>query len=205
MCKQLLVGVGLAVLSTACSLGNPTAPTTIPATLAPVVATAHPGVWDSRDELAAWVTNGLSSGPAVIVGDGNDAVIRIDLPACSYPCSSLENNSINLHSPAFEPPVNDLRTFRIRYRWLPDGPYGGATYLTPYIELQAPAPNLHAGPPAELFIVVGDHQGAWVEEEFIPWSGSGPPPFSARGAVLNICGSCERGRLEIDWLTLARQ
>jgi hypothetical protein len=203
MCKRLLL-TGAMTLTSACTVGQPTAPTTIPATLAPPVATARPGVWDSRTELAAWVTNGLSSGPAVIVGDGSDALIRIDLPACPGFCASLENNGISLHSPAFDPPVYDLRTFRIRYRWVPDGPYGGATYLSPNIALQAPAPNLAAGPPGSLFLIVVDHHGAWAEEEFSQ-GGSGRQLFSARGAVLSICGYCERGRLEIDWLALVRQ
>jgi hypothetical protein len=35
--------------------------------------------------------------------------------------------------------------------------------------------------------------------------GYGRQLFSARGAVLSICGYCARGRLEIDWLALVRQ
>jgi hypothetical protein len=204
MLRQRLCLGAMTVLTSACSLGQPTAPTIIPATLAPPVATARPGVWDSGTELAAWVTNGLSSGPAVVVGDGNDALIRIDLPACQNSCASIENNGISLHSPAFEPPVYDLRTVRIRYRWMPDGRYGGATYLSPNIDLQAPAPNLNAGLARSLFLIVVDHHGAWAEEEFTQY-GNGGQLFSARGAVLTICGSCERGRLEIDWLALVRQ
>jgi hypothetical protein len=197
MCKipvAIVVFAIFAAVAAGCRVGgHPVQPTSIPATLAPVVPTHHPGVWDSRDELSGWVTNGLSSGPVTIVGEGDDALIRIDLPATP---------SINLHSPAFDPPVKDLRTFRIRYRWLPDGPYGGCCYLVLDFVLQDSVLN-HA--PTHLSVIVGNNHGEWVEEEGHPTMHDNPP-FSPRGAVLHISGSGGiRGRLEIDWMALMRQ
>jgi hypothetical protein len=182
-----------AVLASSCSVGTPAQPTVIPAPLAPVVATERPGVWQSREELEGWVTNGLSSGSASVVDDDSRPVIRIDLPAPT---------EIRLYSPAFDQPLTDLRTLRIRYRWQPDESSGRSIPPALNLALQAPMPDLRAGV-TELFLII-EHAGAWVEEDFT-WRAYTHPPFSARGAVLDISGPSEQGRLEIASLALVRQ
>jgi hypothetical protein len=148
-----------------------------------------------RDELAAWVTNPFSSGSASVVGDGTEAVIRIDLPA---------DADLKLHSPAFAPPHDDLRTFRLRFRWLADPPYGSSHFPSIYMLLQSPTLDRdpHASPIA-LGTGVYQTDGTWIEAE-LPGSAEQHAPFSAEGAVLNI-ERIERGRVEIDWIALVRQ
>jgi hypothetical protein len=157
-------------------------------------------VWDSRDELAGWVTNGVSSGRASVEGEGVEAVIRIDVPG---------GTNLNLRSPAFDPPVNDLQTIRLRYRWLDgtSGQYGkNGQYLSIDLGLQTPTFDFSRGQPW-LFIVVANRAGAWVEQDFTP-NVAFTPPFSALSAAISICGVCGevfgKGQLEIDWIALVR-
>jgi hypothetical protein len=187
--------VAVALLASACNVATPAQPTFVPAAVAPAVPTSQPDRWDTRDELAAWVTNSYSSGSASVVGEGTDAVIRIDLPA---------DVDINLHSPEFTPPHDNLRTFRLRFRWLADPPY--VTSHFPWIFLLLQPPTLDRDPHSSpIWLGNGVYQtdGTWIETELIG-SASTQPPFSADGAVLNI-DRTEHGRVEIDWIALVRQ
>jgi hypothetical protein len=188
-----LVATGL--LASACNAATPVQPTFIPSPVPPAVPTSQPDRWDSRDELAAWVTNRFSTGSARVVGDGTDAVIRFDLPA---------DADVNLHSPAFGPPDDNLRTFRMRFRWFADPPYGPSHFPWIYLLLQSPALDRdpHSDP---IWLGTGafDTDGRWIETELMS-SASQHPPFSAQGAVLSV-SRIERGRVEIDWIALVRQ
>lgn len=73
--------------------------------------------------------------------------------------------------------------------------------LTIDMELQTPIPEQGAVPS---FFVIVKRAGDWVDAEFISRAYA-HPPFSARGAVLEICGGCEHGRLEIASLAVVRQ
>ncbi len=105
---QLLIGI--AILTTACET-SPIVPTIIPAPIPAAAPTALPGVWDSRDELVPWTQNSSVAGAATVVGDGTDAVIRID----------LTQGEVRVQSPGFEPPLQGVTSGRIRYRWLDAG------------------------------------------------------------------------------------
>src|SRR6186713_2016105 len=105
MVRRLCVLVTLAVAALACETSTP-APTVILAPSVPAVATADPYRWDTRDELAAWV-NGSTIGSAEVVGDGADALIRIQVSA----------GDATLHGPDCDPPPIDVQSARLRYRW----------------------------------------------------------------------------------------
>jgi hypothetical protein len=77
---------------------------------APSVPTAQPLVWDSREELSAWVNNTITKGTVSVEGAGNDAFIRAILGA----------QSLLLRGPDLEPPIAGIRAVSLRYRWTSD-------------------------------------------------------------------------------------
>ena len=101
---------------------------------------------------------------------------------------------------------------RVRYRWIPVGPYPGGIdsvrnrdYLSLLLELQVPVRDVHSLAP-ETSLIVGNRNGAWVEDEFPFCTTCSYPAVSA---AIEVCGggNCDSwgGRLEIDWLALVRQ
>ncbi len=108
MVARLAIAGLIAVAATACEVERITGPTIVPGPTVAAVPTTRPGIWGSRSELSAWVENGVSAGPATVVGEGDAAVIRIELGRVG----------VRLQSPDFDPPPFDLQTLRVRYRWL---------------------------------------------------------------------------------------
>ena len=107
---SLVLGVATLCLS-GCEVGGERPFSVIPG---PTVPSAQPvgvpAVWDSREELEIWVTNTVTRGPVPIslVGDGVEAVIRIDL--------RRNVEGWVLRGPDLNPPQT-ARAVRIRYRW----------------------------------------------------------------------------------------
>ena len=107
--------VAAAVLVGAATLagcGDAPPPFVVPGPTAPSrIETAQPLVWDSRDELVDWVTNGVSRGPITVEGSGTAAFIRI----------MLDFESL-LRGPDLSPPVAGIRGMRLRARLRHDRP-----------------------------------------------------------------------------------
>src|SRR5262245_32903758 len=121
--KRSILGISIALTAAACE-SAPASPKIIPPASVAAVATGVPNVWDTRTEMAAWLDNGVSTGPATLVGDGTEAVIRVDVAA----------GNARLHGPDFDPPLNGVTGARIRYRLLDNGPnesIGVLVYLRP--------------------------------------------------------------------------
>jgi hypothetical protein len=77
---------------------------------APSVPTAQPLVWDSREELSAWVNNTITKGTVSVEGEGSDAFIRV----------VLGPQGVLLRGPDLEPPIAGITAVRLRYRWACD-------------------------------------------------------------------------------------
>jgi hypothetical protein len=123
--RTRLAGLGAALLLTGCELGRsggfvvmpgPSVPSPLPATA--------PYVWDTREELDIWVHNPVTRGPAPIslVGDGRDAIIRIE------PKRGLEGLCM-LRGPDFATPARHVSGLRLSYRWRPDPTLGPGASL----------------------------------------------------------------------------
>jgi hypothetical protein len=196
--------LAFAALTTACEI-RPTAPTILPPPAVPAVATVRPLEWDSRDELAAWVNNGASSGPASVAGEGNDAVIQVD----------VSQGLVRLHGPSFDPPVDGVRAARVRYRWL--GRVSDATSevlrVDVYLQPAGGPPGL-AIPhlffiPADLSKPPDESSGTWVDQQFTS-HGTSRPPYSVEFPVVTIDGTGAygpahiHGTVEIDLIALIR-
>src|SRR6185436_14250890 len=178
-----------------------TAPTIIPAPSVPSVATARPLIWDSAEELSAWVTNGVSTSDATIVGTGVDALIQID----------LSRINASLHGPDLDPALSEVQTVRMRYRWVDRAANDDVLSITMY--LREPGTGLPAGIPA-FFPPTGKNgellseffSGVWIERTFSPQGSR--PPYQVRFALLEMgtrfTGSPRRyhGHIEIDWIAL---
>jgi hypothetical protein len=81
---------------------GPTGPSPVP--------TAAPFVWDTRDELAVWAANNVTSGAIVIEGDGTDAFIRVE----------RTDQDWVLRGPDFSPMATGVVGVRVRCRFMPD-------------------------------------------------------------------------------------
>jgi hypothetical protein len=188
-------------LAPACT-NAPTAPTIVPPFSVASVPTARPGEWDSRSELAAWVGNGVSTGTATVIGDGTDAVIRID----------LESGPAVLHGPDLDPPWTELTAARVRYRWT-----GGTPNDVLFVDIALRPPTLPPNlDPPKLFYIQGDlskppenRSGEWVNE-LLTGHGLSTPPYNVRFATLTVSGSgvyapaAIHGIVEIDSIALVR-
>jgi hypothetical protein len=190
------------VLLTAACDSAPVSPTIIPPRSVAAVPAAVPGVWDSAAELGAWVNNGVSTGPALVVGNGADAVIRVDVASV-----------VNLHGPDLDPPMTGVTSARVRYRWIASGP---SDVLLVDMYLRPPTLDRNLSIP-HLFYIGSDlssppqnSSGEWVEELFTA-HGISRPPYSVRFATLTVGGSgtyapaAIHGTVEIDWVALVRQ
>jgi hypothetical protein len=100
----------VAVLAAACETERPL-PFVIPGPTGPsAVPTAAPYVWDTREELAVWVDNGVSKGAVTVEGAGADAFIRVEFSTADWV----------LRGPDLSPAPTDVRSATIRYRWRVD-------------------------------------------------------------------------------------
>lgn len=200
MNRRCLLFVLLTAPALACET-SPAAPTVIPGSFVPAVATTEPYRWDTRDELTAWVGNGVSTGPIEVVGDAADAVIRI----------RLIDGDANLHGPDCDPRPTDVQSARVRYRWIGRGEQDSiffTLYLRP-IEFDQAA-RLPLLRPSGAYDQAAERAGGWTERALIP-VGSFTPPFSVRFAALTVDGTnfsgpggAVSGIVEIDWIALVR-
>jgi hypothetical protein len=164
----------------------------------PTVPTAVPNVWDTRAELAAWANNGVSTGPATLVGDGTEAVIRVDVAA----------GNARLHGPNFEPPLNGVTGARIRYRLLNNGPNESIGVLV-YLRPTTLGPNnLYIPELCNDLYKLRRSGGEWTDEVLASYERF-KPPYTIQFAVLTVYGyeraiTPIRGVVEIDSITLLR-
>lgn len=189
------VAVVLSVGALSACETSPPAPSVIPGPFVPAVATAVPGVWDSRDELAPWVDNGATTGPATVAGDGTAAVIQV----------RVGEGGAALHGPDLDPSLATVVSGRIRYRWLDAGSIGQLQLLLYFRPHEFEGRELlttlsRVGP----FNFVEERSGAWLERRFTTLREG---PFNVRYALLTIgqSGSSPlQGVFEIDWIALDR-
>lgn len=107
-----LAAAALVGAATLAGCGDAPAPFVVPGPTAPSrVVTAQPLVWDSRDELLDWVSNGVTRGPITVEGTGTAAFIRIKLDFESL-----------LRGPDLSPAVSGIRGMRLRARLRHDRP-----------------------------------------------------------------------------------
>ena len=92
------------------------------------VPTRPPYIWDTRDELDVWTANTVSRGSFALLDENNRAFIRI---------TRVDQEWV-LRGPDLDPPVDAIRTIRLRYRWEPDPGLGVAAsrivWITAYFE-----------------------------------------------------------------------
>jgi hypothetical protein len=182
------------VLLVACETA-PVAPTVIESPRVAPVATAQPYVWDSAEELAAWVTV-VSTGAISLSGEGAEAVIRVDVGA----------GAASLHGPEFDPPLVGIRSVTMRYRWV-EGQEGDSLSVSAYFrESGATSAATRLDPPVSLEYLSSLRSGAW-QERTLKVNASGDHTFTARFALvrvastpLPIVGRATHGVVEIDWI-----
>lgn len=101
----------VAVCGAGCEFGGPRPPHVIPG---PAVPSPLPGpleyVWEGQNGLEIWKNNPVSQGPLALVGSGPAAFLRVEPVSARW----------ILRGPDLEPSARDVRTLRLRYRWIPD-------------------------------------------------------------------------------------
>jgi hypothetical protein len=187
--------LALAVAS-ACQ-SSPTAPYVIEAPRVAPVATAKPYVWDSAVELTAWVTNGVTTGTASVAGDGIDAVIRVD----------LSGGPASLHGPDLDPPLADVQSVRMRYRWFArsasDRPRVYFYLRPPQVSDTVALPRLSPQDFSEIL------SGAWLEKT-LSTGGQTTPTYPVLYGFISVSSptssppTTDHGTLEIDRIELVR-
>jgi len=202
-----LVSAGAANIG--CTAGTlPGAPSLIPPPSVAAVPTLAPGVWDTRTELAAWVDNGATTGPVSLIGDGADAVIRIDFSA----------GEALLHGPTLASPTRRVVSARLRCRWI-----GAAKHDLVFVTMSLRPPNPSAshffgGPilrptyPSEnqrpQLPLIDTSAGNWVDQDMA--SGvPGLPVYETEfvtiligGGTPNVAPAAIHGVMEIDRIQL---
>jgi hypothetical protein len=194
MTARLQGVVLLAVLATGCKGGERPAAFVIPGPTVPSpVPTAPPYVWDTRDELAIWVTNPVSRGSLVLAGSGAEAFVRIERAEIEWV----------LRGPDLTPRATGVRTARIRYRWKPDvdlTPAAGIdTRATAYFQTPAPLQPHYYGQGAATAVLTPRNE--WTDFTFVP--GQFTPPIDVDYCYLYGLG-VTRGVLDIDRIELVR-
>lgn len=195
MRPQLFVCVIGVTLAGACRLGA-IQPTIVAAPAVTAVPTAAPNRWQSREELAAWMSPGISTGRMSVVGEGDDALLRIE----------LSNRDARLHGPDLEPAFREISSARLRFRWVTRRTSDFldiVVHARPVdLEVGGTIPRLLR--PGGAAVVGEERSGAWVERHFVIESSSRiKPPFRTRFAVINV-ESFGGEALEIDWIELVR-
>jgi len=144
-----------------CELENAGVPRVIPGPSVPSPVPLHaPYVWDTREELDIWVHNPVTRGPVPIslVGDGRDAVIRIE------PKRGLDGWV--LRGPDFATPARNVSGLRLWYRWRPDPALGPGAALTFTITASFEAINAPRPPEQPAAYAQLQPAAEWTEESF---------------------------------------
>ena len=190
----LLFG-SLLMLTAACDLRGAPEFTIVPGPAGPSpVETRTPFVWETRSELNVWVNNNVTKGPASIelIGDDEAALIRITRRQLS--------ESWVLRGPDFDPPINNVRGLRIRYRWRADlsfsSNYARAINVVGVFEALDPP-----YPPSQPSSVKTISSADWSVATLEPWSSG--PLLTVRYTYFHST-SGHPGELEIDWIELVR-
>jgi hypothetical protein len=187
----------LVLLATsACKLS--TTPTVTAKEIVPAIVTVRPDIWDTREELSAWVNNQTSQGSTTVVGTGTDAVIQVN----------ITQTDALLRGPDFDPPAT-IAAGRVRYRWL-DPSENEVVFVwmhlrPPSFDSRLSVPRLHRIP---------DHEALraeqWIESTLETHIASSRGPFTAQFPTLSIRGSGVyrptriHGTIEIDWIGVVR-
>lgn len=202
MIGKLVRGKAVAVLvsclgASTCEIGRAPAPHVIAGPTVPsTVRLSSPYVWDTREELNTWLNNNVSRGVLSLDGEGQAGVIRIQVVGPS----SIPGSEWVLRGPDFEPPLTNIQTVRIRYKWTPA--FGGAPTIPvtggtviAYFEV----PDFRLGP--EQAYASADIARGEFEVDLKPWNYRGS--LDVRYAYLSSTGG-NRGVLEIDAITLVQ-
>jgi hypothetical protein len=185
------------LLTGACELGGggeflvtrgPTVPSPLP--------TSAPYVWDTREELDVWVHNPVTRGPVPIslVGDGRDAVIRIE------PKRGLSGGWV-MRGPDLSAPARNVRGLRLWYRWQPDPALGPGASLTFSISVSFEAINAPRPPEQPAAYAMLQPAADWTEGMFRP--GSFRDPLDIEYLYLHQSSS-NAGVFEIDRIELVQ-
>jgi len=195
MTASLRVLIGCAVLAAGCDAGGRPPAFVIPGPTVPSpLPTTAPYVWDSEEELSIWVNNPVTNGSVALASDGAAAFIRID----------QANRTWVLRGPDLAPPVADVRTLRIRYRWRPDSELPASAARTAQVTalFQATGPVVGYDPIAQAAANIALEPALdWTDVEFVP--GQYKPPIEITYCYLYSLGA-NRGVIEIDRLELVR-
>ena len=200
MTRSCLAALACAAVAAACETA-PISPTIAPPPSVPAVPTQTPNVWDTSSELRGWVNNGVSTGAASVVGDGLEAVIRLDA-----------GTRASFHGPDFDPPLTDVTAARVRYRWI-----GKGTNEVLLLDMYLRPPALDASLtyphlffiPSDLSRPPANASGEWVDELFTS-HGTSNGPYSVKFAILDVTGdgtygpATIHGIVEIDRIALLR-
>jgi hypothetical protein len=180
-----------AAMMAACELDTAGTPQVIPGPSVPSPVPLHaPYIWDTPEELRVWTDNAVSRGSFSIDTDDSNGAITIQLTGSS-------GGPLLLRGPDIDPPAKAIRSFRIRYQWLPELPSGFDPSLWVAIEAtNAPGAvdqprnykSLQAGP-------------GWKELEVRSYLNSGTAPLDVRYAYFWV-SPLPVGLLKIDTITL---
>ena len=184
------------VLTVGCELGGggqfvvmpgPSVPSPLPANA--------PFVWDTREELDIWVHNPVTHGPAPIslVGDGRDAIIRIE------PKRGLSGWAM-LRGPDFATPARNVSGLRLWYRWRPDPTLGPGAVLTLTITASFEAINAPRPPEQPTAYAQLEPAAEWTEAS--ARRGSFRDPLDVEYLYLQF--SANPGVFEIDRIELVQ-
>ena len=195
--RHLIATAVLLLAATSCT-SQPAAPTWVPGPGVPPVPTAQPLTWDARDELTAWVANGVSKGPISVEGEGTAAFIRV-LTGAGYPPITPDSPSMQavLRGPDLDPAVV-LSGLTMRYRWTGGaGVHSGVRFFTQPVDPPWPLGYLEGGLAStalpgnwgESYFAHNDRAADSIRYVYFPlYSGPYDPP----------------GQLDIDWIRIQR-
>jgi hypothetical protein len=156
----------------------------------PSVALREPFVWDTREELLAWIDNAVTRGPFRIDTDGSNGAIAIDFVAGSY---------VLLRGPNLAPPLPRVRAVRIRYMWSPSSDRHAATLGVRFDAANSPRADLQLRGSAEL-----RPASTWTETELrVPSYASTYRPLDVNYVYFEgDSASSAEGVLKIDSIAL---
>ena len=115
----------------------------------PSVVLREPLVWDTREELMAWIDNPVTRGPFRIDTDGSNGAIAVDF-----------GQYVLLRGPNLDPPLKRVRAVRIRYMWIPSDDKRVATLVVRFDAVNSPRADLQLRGFADL-----RRTSTWTETE----------------------------------------
>ena len=185
--------VMLAMPGAACDIGTRPSAVVVPGPAVPNPLPAGRYVWDTREELAAWVDNPVATKSISLEGDGAEAFIRVVRPELEWV----------LRGPDLDPAATGVRSFRLRYRWHPDAglpPTASRTIRTEArLETKSPLPDYMNGQANTVALL--EPRNEWTDVTF--GSAQITFPIDVLYSYLHSYGG-NRGVLEIDRLELVR-